>query len=356
MTIQQLLELTVTRNASDLHLLVGSHPTLRVNGDLVPVMETTALTPDDMNRLLIPLLQPYQQKVLEEKWELDFGLDFESKARFRVNLYKQRRTLAAAFRLIPRQIRSLEQTGLPPVISKITELKQGLILVTGPTGHGKSSTLAAFVNQINMSRDLHILTIEDPIEYVYPVGKSLISQRELNSDTKHWGDALRAALREDPDVVLIGEMRDLETISAAMTIVETGHLVFSTLHTNSAAQTIDRIIDVFPVDQQPQIRAQLSFVIEAVISQRLLPTIDPGRVLAAELMFATPALRSLIREGKTHLVDNLIQTSAEIGMRSMETSLAALVREGRISNEVAMAFAPRPSLLAKLLGHSSGGV
>ena len=354
MILEQLLALTLQRNASDLHLLVGYYPTLRIFGDLISIQQTEILTEESMEKLLLPSLSPTQRSILNEHWELDFGMDFENKARFRVNLYRQRGSLSAAFRLIPQKILSLDDLGLPPIIKSITELKQGLVLVTGPTGHGKSTTLASFINHINETRSENIITIEDPIEYVYPKAKSLISQRELNEDTKSWTDALRSALREDPDVVLVGEMRDLETISSAMTVAETGHLVFATLHTNSAAQTIDRIIDVFPVDQQPQIRAQLSFVVEAIISQRLIPTIVPGRALSAEILLGTPALRSLIREGKTHLVDNLIQTSAEFGMRNMETSLAMLVKEGKISTETAQAFAPRVNLLNKLM-QSSGG-
>lgn len=350
MTIQQLLNLTITRNASDLHILVGEVPSLRINGELVAIQGAEKTSEPEIEELIFPLLVPHQKSILTQNWELDLGLDFEAKARFRVNLYKQRGGLAAAFRLIPRQIRSVEQTGLPQVVSRIPELRQGFILVTGPTGHGKSTTLAAFINQINLSRNAHIVAIEDPIEYVYPKGRSLISQRELNSDTKSWSNALKSALREDPDVVLIGEMRDLETMAAAMTIAETGHLVFATLHTNSASQTIDRIVDVFPVDQQPQIRVQLAAVLEGVISQRLIPTISPGRVLASELLFATPALRAMIREGKTHLIDNLIQTSGELGMRTMENSLAALVREGNITSEIAQNYSYRPQLLNKLLG------
>ncbi|MBI2596527.1 type IV pilus twitching motility protein PilT [Candidatus Daviesbacteria bacterium] len=354
MTIQQLLDLAITRNASDLHLLVGEIPNLRINGDLVPVQGVEKITAADIETLIFPLLVEHQKGVLIQNWELDLGLDFENKARFRINLYKQRGNLAAAFRLIPRQIRGLQETGLPQVVNKIPELKQGFILVTGPTGHGKSTTLAAFINQINLTRHAHIVTVEDPIEYVYPRGNSLISQRELNSDTKSWSNALKSALREDPDVVLIGEMRDLETMAAAMTIAETGHLVFATLHTNSAAQTVDRIIDVFPVNQQPQIRVQMAAVLEAIISQRLIPTIFPGRVLATELLFGNPAVRSIIREGKTHLIDNLIQTSAELGMRNMETSLVTLVREGKISAETAQKYTYRPQLLNKMLGITGG--
>jgi twitching motility protein PilT len=350
MTIQQLLDITIPKNASDLHLIVGDPPMIRVHGELMPVPGTEALTPKDMEMLLIPVLTDHQKQILAEVWELDLGLDFESRARFRVNIYKQTGTWAGAFRLIPKKILALEDTGLPPIVNKITELKQGLVLVTGPTGHGKTTTLASFINQINITRKAHIITVEDPVEFIYPKAKSIISQRELNSDTKSWGNALKSALREDPEIVLIGEMRDLETIASAMTIAETGHLVFATLHTNSAAQSIDRIIDVFPYNQQPQIRIQLAAVLEAIISQRLIPTIMPGRALGAELLFGSAALRAIIRENKTHLIDNLIQTSAEQGMRSMESALAILVREGKISAEVAHNYAQRPQILAKLLG------
>lgn len=235
------------------------------------------------------------------------------------------------------------------MVNKLIELKQGFILVTGPTGHGKSTTLASFINQINKTRAAHIITVEDPIEYVYPPGKSLIEQREMYSDTKSWENALRSALREDPDVVLIGEMRDLETISSAMTIAETGHLVFATLHTNSAAQSVDRIIDVFPEIQQPQIKLQLAATLEAIISLRLIPTIQPGRVSAAEILLATPAVQNIIREGKSYLIDNTIETSAELGMQPLERSLVGLVKSAKISQEVAMRYALRPELLLKLL-------
>ena len=349
MNINQLLKLTIDRNASDLHLIVGNYPSLRINGELVPIQGTEIITAPDMETLLIPILTNYQKDVFKTNWELDMSLEFEG-FRFRVNLYRQKGSMAGAFRLIPEKIRSLDETGLPSVIAKITDLRQGLILVTGPTGHGKTTTMAAFINAINHQRKAHIITIEDPIEFVYPQAKSLISQRELNSDTKTWENALKASLREDPDIVLVGEMRDLETIAAAVTIAETGHLVFATLHTNSAAQSVDRIIDVFPASQQPQIRSQFASVIEAIISQRLVPTINPGRVLSYELLFANSALRAIIREGKTHLIDNLIQTSAEAGMVSMESCLATLVREGRITAEVASYYALRPQVMAKLLG------
>lgn len=350
MNINQLLELVVEKNASDLHLVVGYPPTLRISGDLQVVSGTVPLIPSDMESLLFPLLSSYQKEVLKRNWELDLGIDFQNKARFRINIYLQKGHLAASLRMIPNNIRSLEDTGLPPVVAKVTELKQGLVLVTGPTGHGKSTTLASFINLINRNRADHIITIEDPIEYVYPKGKSIISQRELNTDTQSWENALKYALREDPDVVLVGEMRDLETIAATMTIAETGHLVFATLHTNSASQSVDRIIDVFPENQQPQIRTQLAAVIESIISVRLIPTIAPGRTLASEVMFGTPAVRSVIRDGKSHLLDNLIQTSGELGMASLESSLATLIREGKITTEMGMDYAVRPQVLAKLLG------
>ncbi|MBI2022368.1 type IV pilus twitching motility protein PilT [Candidatus Daviesbacteria bacterium] len=357
MNIQQLLQITIEKKASDLHLNIGEIPTLRINGDLIRIEGFPALAKEDIDNLIFPLLNPYQRRVFEETWEFDFGVDFGlgqspwvGKARFRANLYKEKGYFAAALRLIPNQIREVNELGFPDSVKKIPELKQGLVLVTGPTGHGKTTTLAAFINNINLNRSTHILTIEDPIEYIYPKGKALISQREINSDTKNWNNALKAALREDPDVVLIGEMRDYETVAAAMTIAETGHLVFATLHTNSASQTIDRIIDVFPVNQQSQIRVQLAAVLEAIISQRLVPTITPGRTLAAEILFGVPALRALIRDDNSHLIDNLIQTSGEYGMVTMETALATLVKEGKITAETAINFSPHPQLVSKLLG------
>ncbi len=349
MNIQQLLDLTIQRRSSDLHISVGFPPTLRIHGELIPVPGEPLTTPEQLDSLIAPLLSQNQKKVYEEELELDFSFDFENKARFRANVYKQRGKTSIALRLIPFKIPSLEELGLPPILGKLTELKQGFVLVTGPTGHGKSTTLASFINKINLERAEHVITVEDPIEYVYPMGKCLIEQREMYKDTKSWKNALRAALREDPDVVLVGEMRDLETISAAMTIAETGHLVFATLHTNSASQSIDRIIDVFPQIQQPQIRIQLASTLEAIISLRLVPTIDPGRILATEILFATPAVRNIIREGKSYLLDNVIATSMEGGMQILERSLADLIKKGKISQEVASRFALRPEFLAKLL-------
>lgn len=349
MTIQQLLELTVSRNASDLHLSVGFNPLLRVHGELLHIPGTQAISESEMQLLLHALLNPERFEMFNKQLELDFSFQYLDKGRFRVNVYKQKGYPAIALRLIPKEIPALESLGLPSIVQKIVELKQGFILVTGPTGQGKSTTLASFINKINQSRAEHIVTIEDPVEYVYPAGKSLISQREMGGDTHSWSNSLRAVLREDPDVVLIGEMRDLDTIASAITVAETGHLVFATLHTNSAAQSIDRIIDVFPSHQQPQIRLQLASNLESIISQRLIPTINPGRVLAVEVLFTNPAARSMIRDGKTHMIDNLIQTSAELGMVSLESSLASLVNGGKISQEIAQKYALRPDLLSKLI-------
>lgn len=349
MTIQQLLELTVSRNASDLHLVVGFNPLLRVHGDLIHIPGTEKIAPSEMEILVRSLVPPERLTEFEKNLELDFSFQFGEKGRFRVNVYKQKSYSAVALRLIPKDIPPVESLGLPPAVQKVVDLKQGFILVTGPTGQGKSTTLASLINKINQSRAEHIVTIEDPIEYVYPPGRSLISQREMGGDTHSWNNALRAVLREDPDIVLIGEMRDLDTIAAAITIAETGHLVFATLHTNSAAQSIDRIIDVFPPHQQPQIRLQLAANLETIISQRLVPTINPGRTLAVEVLFANGAVRSMIRDGKTHMIDNLIQTSAEMGMVILENSLANLVRSGKISNETAQKYAIRSVLINKLI-------
>lgn len=350
MNINQLLDLVIERQASDLHLLVGYPPTLRINGELVPIVGTEALSESEIISQIETLLSPTQKQLFETTLELDFGFTHQGRGRFRANIYKQRGTVAVSFRLIPLQIIPLANLGLPPAAVKLTGLRQGLVLVVGPTGHGKSTTLASFINKINLERSAHIITIEDPIEYIYPAGKAVISQREMFVDTKSWAASLKSALREDPDVVLLGEMRDLETIMTTMTVAETGHLVFATLHTNSAAQTIDRVIDVFPQAQQGQIRLQLASVLEAVISQRLVPTISPGRVLAVELLLKTPALAELIRGGKTYLIDNLIQTSAEYGMNSLESSLIELIKNGKIDYQMALDYSLRPDLLSKLMG------
>ena len=281
--------------------------------------------------------------------ELDFSLAFSEKARFRGNIYTQKGTLAASFRRIPLEIPTIDSLGLPKVLHSFTGLRQGLILVTGPTGHGKSTTLAAILNEININRMAHIITIEDPIEFVFRSQKSIVSQREMNSDTHSWNVALRSALREDPDVVLVGEMRDHETISAALTVAETGHLVFATLHTNSASQTVDRIVDVFPEEQQGQVRLQLSNVLEAVFSQRLIAAIPKGRIAAYELMLGTNAIKTSIRDGKSHMIDSIMETSTEAGMITLEKSLSELVKSGKITLNSAQDWSLRPELLSRLI-------
>lgn len=344
-----MFQLAVTQNASDLHLVVGVPPTLRVNGQLVPVPATAPLRPDEIKSALSSVLTSEQLERLTVNKELDFSLSFSEEYRFRVNAYTQRENLAAAFRLIPSDIPGLDTLGLPATFRSFANLKQGLVLVTGPTGQGKSTTLAALINEINRSRAAHIITIEDPVEFIFKPDRSIISQREMGTDTHSWSVALRSTLREDPDVVLVGEMRDYETVSAALTIAETGHLVLATLHTNSAAQTIDRIVDVFPHEQQDQVKLQLSNVIEAVLSQRLIPTMHNSRVLAYELMLATTAIRTAIRDGKTHQIDSVIQTSSESGMNPLESSLADLVLTGKVSFEEAQAYALRPEQLSRIL-------
>jgi twitching motility protein PilT len=354
MTIDELLHITTQRQASDLHLVAGIPPLIRVDGELLPAGDYPALEPEVLNLLVMALVTDKQKELLLANKELDFSHQFGELGRFRVNAYYQKGTLAAALRLIPARIRTLEELRLPAIYHQFAELKQGLILVTGPTGHGKSSTLAAIINLINQTRAAHIVTIEDPIEYIHYPNKCIISQRELHEDTHSWQIALRSVLREDPDVVLVGEMRDYETISAALTVAETGHLLLATLHTNSAAQTIDRIIDVFPENQQPQIRMQLSNSLEAVIAQRLLPCIKGGRIAATEILLATPAVRNTIREGKTHQLDNVIQTSGELGMMSMEASLASWVKSGDVDMQVALQYALRPDELNRLVKGRNG--
>lgn len=348
MDINQLFTETARLEAADLHLLAGFAPMLRVAGKLGPIGGIPALTAPDVEQLVFATFTPQQKELFLTNREIDYSVATQV-GRFRANVYYQKGTVAADFRLIPSKIRSIDELGLPAICKHFVNLRQGLVLVTGPTGHGKSTTLAAMVQSINQTKATHIVTIEDPIEYVYPSGLSIISQREMHQDTHSWTVALRSVLREDPDVVLVGEMRDFETIQAALTVAETGHLVFATLHTNSAAQTIDRIVDVFPENQQSQVRLQLSFALEGVFSQRLVPAIAGGRVAVAEVLTGTPAVRNTIREGKTHLLDNVIQTSAELGMMTLETSLARAVKEGKISVESATAYAGRPEELGKLL-------
>lgn len=348
MDINQLFSEAVRLSASDLHLVVGFPPMLRVNSVLSPLEGAKPLTADVTSALVLSVLSQEQKELFLTNKEIDFSVP-SALGRFRVNAYYQKGTVSASFRLISSSIRGIDELGLPAICHEFVKRRQGLILVTGPTGHGKSTTLAAMIGEINQTKALHIITIEDPIEYIYPPSLSLMSQREMHSDTHAWSVALRSALREDPDVVLVGEMRDYETIAAALTIAETGHLVFATLHTNSASQTIDRIVDVFPEMQQGQIRTQLASVLEGVISQRLVPAASGGRNVIAEIMLATPAVRTLIRDGKTHLMDNVIQTSADLGMMTLETALARAVTERKITMEVASSFAIRPEELGRLL-------
>ncbi|MEX2209902.1 MAG: type IV pilus twitching motility protein PilT [Patescibacteria group bacterium] len=345
----QLLELVVSHDASDLHLTVGMRPVLRIDGQLHQVGDHDVLTPERIEGLLSTVMNTEQKKRLKEDKELDYSLPYEDKARFRVNVFTQRGYLAGAFRLIPMTLKSYKDLQLPGEIGGFAKLKQGLVLFAGPTGHGKSTTQAAIIDDINSNRAEHILTIEDPVEYTHVHKKSIVDQREVGQDTKSFAKALRSALREDPDVVLIGEMRDPETMAAAMTIAETGHLVFATVHTNDAPQTIDRIVDSFPSYQQGQIRSQLAQVLSGVVSQRLLPAIGGGRVPAVEIMIATPAIRNLIREEKSHQIPSAIQTSSEQGMVSMEKALAERVQRGLVKYDDAILYANDKRTLGKLV-------
>ena len=337
--IEILLEEVIKKKASDLHLQVGLPPMLRVDGGLVPVAGADLLVEESVEALIFAILDDDQKQILLKDKEFDFSFAFGDLGRFRVNAFHERGNLAAALRLIPNEILSSEQLGLPPVVNKFADYPRGLVLVTGPTGSGKSTTLAALVHKINNERAAHIVTIEDPIEFTHKSQKSVIVQREVHYDTYSFSAALRSTLRQDPDVVLIGEMRDLETIAAAITIAETGHLVFATLHTNSASQSIDRMIDVFPPHQQAQIRAQLANILVAICAQRLIPTIGGGRIAAAEILVATPAVRNIIREGKSHQLDAVIQTGAEHGMQSMDKTLVSLIHNGTITYDEARNYA-----------------
>ena len=337
--IETLLEACIKHGASDLHIQVGLPPILRIDGSLVSIPNTPILTTEIVDTLIFSTLDSMQRETLAKDKEFDYSFAFGEIARFRVNAFNEKGHLAAAFRLIPTKMPTIEELGMPQVISSFAEYPRGLVLVTGPTGSGKSTTLAAIINKINSEKSVHILTIEDPIEFTHKSKRSLVAQREVHYDTYSFSRALKSALREDPDVVLLGEMRDLETISAAITIAETGHLVFATLHTNSAAQSVDRMIDVFPAEQQPQIRSQLAGILMAVCSQRLVPAIGGGRVCAAEIMVANTAIRSIIREGKTHQLDTAIQTGASEGMQTMDRTLAKLVQQGTVTYDSAREYA-----------------
>jgi twitching motility protein PilT len=347
-SIEQLLDIVIEKNGSDLHLQSGYPAMVRVDGSLLPVSKDLVTT-ENISELILPVMDEEKRDRFEVNREVDLAYAHGDKARFRVNAFHQKQSMAAAFRLIPTKIKSLEDLKLPPIYYELAKMHQGLVLVTGPTGHGKSTTLAAIIQEINRTRDARILTIEDPIEYIFPPSRAMIAQREIQDDTHSWEIALKSALREDPDVILVGEMRDYETIASVITLAETGHLVFATLHTNSASQTIDRIIDVFPENQQSQIRAQLANVVEAVIAQRLIPLDKGGRKAASEIMLVNPAVRTLIREGKTHQLDNVIRTSADLGMISLESSLVKMVRDNEITMDKASRYALRPEEVIRLL-------
>ena len=342
--LENLLLNTLKLNASDLHLSVGYKPTMRIDGNLLPLEDFSVLTAEHATELAFSLLGERRNIFLEKK-EIDFSYAFNDKARFRVNVFFEKGFISSALRLIPSKIRTLEELNLPAALHKISKLKQGFILLTGPSGHGKSTTLAALIDEINRERAEHIITIEDPIEYLFVGNKSIVNQREIGNDTKSFHNALSSILREDPNVIMIGEMRDPETIATALTAAETGHLVLSSLHTNNASQTVDRIIDVFPPQQQNQIRLQLANTLSAIISQRLLPRISGGRIPATEIMFGNSAVSNLIREGKAHQIDLVIETSLENGMMSLNHNLDELIRRGEVAPEVAMAYTLNPTEL-----------
>lgn len=353
LNINDLLMQALEKDASDLHITEGSPPVVRVHGDLIP-LDYPKLTPNDTKELVYSILTQEQREQLEKNWEYDLSYSLAGHSRFRVNVYFQRGSIGVAFRAIPIKIRSLEELGLPQSLEPLAKKPRGLVLVTGPTGNGKSTTLASMIDIINESRAVHIVTIEDPIEYLHYHKKSIVNQREIGSDTRSFLNALKYVLRQDPDVILIGEMRDLETISAALTAAETGHLVFATLHTQDAPQTIDRIIDVFPPHQQQQVRVQLAGTLQGILSQQLLPTRDgTGRVVAYELLMPTPGVRSMIRESKTHQVYNAMQTGQKHGMVTMDQCLADIYRGGWISLEMALMKAVDPSNLKQLLRKSA---
>ena len=348
--LAELMVLAAQQGASDLHLSVGKHPTVRIDGNLVPVSNEPILTPEMTAGLISTLLTPEQEERLIDQKEIDFAFSYEDKIRFRINVYFQRGYLSAALRLIPTHIRTVEELNLPPILHEFSKYNQGFVLVVGPAGHGKTTTLAALIDEVNHKRMDHIITIEDPIEYTFIQDRALIDQREVGSDTLSFHNGLRSVLRQDPDVVMIGEMRDPESISIALTAAETGHLVLSTLHTNSSSQTIDRIIDSFPASQQNQVRSQLASTLIGIISERLVPRISGGRIPACEIMFANAAVKNLIREAKTYQIDLVIETSTQEGMSSLNRSLIDLVRKREISLETAETYSLNPAELRQLLG------
>jgi len=339
MEIKELLNLTIENKASDLHLLAGVKPTLRVSGELEPLVGQPVLKEDILKDLIFQVLNEEDKKTFLEQKEVDFSYAFSDGTRFRANVYLSKGIPAASFRLIPAEIPSMEELNLPSILHQFVEWQQGLVLITGPTGHGKSTTVATILEEINNKRNDHLITIEDPIEYFIDPKEAIVSQREIGQDTLSWDRALKSALREDPDVIFVGEMRDLESIKMVLTIAETGHLVFSTLHTNSASETIDRIVDVFEEGTQDQVRVQLANTLKAVVSLRLLPTVDDSLIPAAEILLSNPAIRNSIRQNKSQMINNVIQTSFDVGMRPLEHSLAQWVKKGRVEDEVARSYA-----------------
>jgi twitching motility protein PilT len=349
-TIDDLLETMVALGASDLHVAVGSQPVIRLNGRLERLDQFPRLAPDDTQRILYRILSSEQQKHLEIKRQIDVSYSIPGLARFRVNVYFQRESLGGAFRMIPAELKTLEDLGLPGQLSDLSKKPRGLVLVTGPTGSGKSTTLAAVIDEINRTRDDHIMTIEDPIEFLHRHKRCIVNQREIGPDATSFAEALRGALRQDPDVILLGEMRDLETISTAITAAETGHLVFATLHTQDAPSTIDRLIDVFPAAQQEQIRVQLAATLQGIVTQTLLPTVDgKGRVAALEILLPDDAVRNLIRQAKVEQIYSVMQTNTGRGMQTLEQALVDLVSRGIITQEVALGRSSRPDQLLGLL-------
>ncbi|MFC1627825.1 type IV pilus twitching motility protein PilT [Gemmatimonadota bacterium] len=353
LNLKSLLEDMVSRKGSDLHLTVGTSPQMRVDGDLMEVASQDRLGPEETQALAYSVLTEKQKKTFEETMELDFSFGIKGLSRFRGNLFMQRGAVAAVFRTIPYEILSFDTLKMPPIVKELSERPNGLVLITGPTGSGKSTTLAAMIDRINENEPVHILTIEDPIEFVHNHKTAIVNQRQLGADTLGFGAALRAALRQDPDVVLIGEMRDLETIEAALTIAETGHLAFGTLHTNSAAQTMNRLIDVFPTTSQQQVRTQLSLTLEGVVSQQLLPKIGGGRAAALEILICTPAVRALIRDSKIHQIYSIMQVGQKFGMRTMNQSLQELVQRREVQLEDALLRSPEPEELKESLSRGS---
>ncbi len=350
-SVEEILRQAKEAGASDVHLTVGIAPRMRVNGNLIAMEGYNKLLPADTREILEGVLTPAQVQKFDGQGELDLSFAIASLGRFRVNAYKQRNSVAMAFRLVRTTIPTAEELNLPESVANLYQCKRGLVLVTGPTGSGKSTTLASMIDMINHNREAHVITLEDPIEYMHRHDKSMVNQREIGLDSQNYANALRAALREDPDVILVGEMRDYETISIAITAAETGHLVLSTLHTVGAANTVDRVIDVFPASQQQQIRVQLANVLEAVISQQLIPTADGQRRMAAfEVLRANPAVRNMIREGKTHQLGTVMQTNRKLGMVTMDESISQMYQKGIISKDMAVQFAQDPDTMRNKLG------